>query len=49
MISNEKGEDKKLMQKWPMEDNKLNFFFATTDFGESANITTYIINGKPTD
>ena len=55
MIDSEKGENKKLMQKWHLDnisdgDRKyLNKFFACTSFDETASIETYIINGNPTD
>ena len=55
MIDSEKGENKKLMQKWElykMNDSDsfyMNMFFAATSHDETASIETYIINGKPTD
>ena len=55
MIDSEKGENKKLMQKWElykMNDSDsfyMNVFFAATSHDETASIETYIINGKPTD
>ena len=48
-ISDEKGDGKKLMKKWPMKDNKLNWLMFTTWWDESAIVTTHIINGETTD
>ena len=43
------GQEKVFLHKWPMQNNKLNWLMFASSWEESAIVTTYIINGNPTE
>jgi len=49
LMKNEKGEDKVFMHKWPLKGNVPNWLMFTCGWDEQAIVTTYIINGNPSD